>query len=355
MPYISMDRIARGLRWAGGALLVAGVALVAAAIGWTEAADTLITASAVAALAFGLPGFLAFALAYWLESTARRLSAPVAGASVIDAAMVNSGPFGEPWRGYAIAVAAVSVAWAARAALDAVIPQQTPFITFYVAVVAAGWLGGVGPAALATFASVVIAWFFFLAPSMGFRVDNPGNAIVLGLFTFVCLGMGAITAALRVALVRVQQLAVETARQAAMLRKSRERLRIMADTAPVLIRMSDTRNACVHVNETWLRFTGRTLEHELGDGWAKGVHPDDVVRCLSICASAFDQRQPFATEYRLRGADDTYRVVRDMGIARFDADGAFAGYVDSCMDVTDLLAPHLDAGRVAETSVAAAT
>jgi PAS domain-containing protein len=99
----------------------------------------------------------------------------------------------------------------------------------------------------------------------------------------------------------------------------------MADTAPVLIRMSDTTNACVHVNETWLRFTG-TLEHELGDGWAKGVHPDDVVRCLSICASAFDQQQPFATEYRL-----------------------------SCMDVTDLVAPHLNAGRVAETSGAAAT
>ena len=56
----------------------------------------------------------------------------------------------------------MSLAWAARASLDAVIGQQAPFITFYVAVVAAGWLGGFGPAAVATFASLLIAWFFFL-------------------------------------------------------------------------------------------------------------------------------------------------------------------------------------------------
>jgi len=358
MSFLAMDRTSRGLRWAGGLLLLAGVTLVVAAIGWTQTADALVTASAIAALAFGLPGFLAYVLAYWLDDTAGRLEKtrplPVIGvADVAAAAHLTVDPFRAPLPGYAIAVAAVLVAWGIRAALDAVIPQQTPFITFFLAVALAGWLGGFGPAALATFLSLLVAWAFFLTPSMNLRLGNLGVATGLGLFVFVCLGIGAITAALRTALTRAQYLAAEATHQAAMLRESQGRLRVMADIAPVLIWMSDTTKACIYFNETWLQFTGRTLQQELGNGWAEGVHPDDLARCLSIYESAFDRRAPFTMEYRLRGADGSFRVVRDMGIARFDASGTFAGYVGACMDVTDLVSapltdePRIEPGRVA--------
>jgi two-component system CheB/CheR fusion protein len=60
-------------------------------------------------------------------------------------------------------------------------------------------------------------------------------------------------------------------------------------------------------------------------------------------------------EYRLRRFDGAYRVVRDMGAARCDENGAFAGYVDACMDVTDLVAPQPTEGHSDEAGAAGAS
>ena len=87
------------------------------------------------------------------------------------------------------------------------------------------------------------------------------------------------------------------------LRESEERFRPMADTAPVLVWRSDTANLCDFFNRPWLEFTGRTMEQELGNGWTDGVWPDDLDDCLHTYVSAFDARQPFRMEYRLRRAD----------------------------------------------------
>ena len=119
------------------------------------------------------------------------------------------------------------------------------------------------------------------------------------------------------------------------LRESEERFRLMADTAPVLVWRADTANRCDFVNRPWLEFTGRTMEQELGNGWADGVWPEDLDRCLRTCVSAFDARQPFRMEFRLRRADGAYRWVLDTGVPRYGSDGSFAGYIGSCLDITD--------------------
>ena len=127
------------------------------------------------------------------------------------------------------------------------------------------------------------------------------------------------------------------------LRESEERFRNMADTAPVLIWVSGTDKRCTFFNKAWLTFTGKTMAEEIGDGWVKGVHPDDIDRCMTTYTSAFDARRTFQMEYRLQSADGTYRWVRDEGVPRVGPDGVFAGYIGSCLDVTDLKRDHQEA------------
>ncbi len=73
----------------------------------------------------------------------------------------------------------------------------------------------------------------------------------------------------------------------------------------------------------------------MGNGWAEGVHPDDFDRCLANYVSAFDARQPFSLEYRLRHHDGSFRWLLDRGLPRHDADGRFIGYIGSCLDISE--------------------
>ena len=112
--------------------------------------------------------------------------------------------------------------------------------------------------------------------------------------------------------------------------------RHLMDTAPVMIWVSGTDKLCTWFNKPWLEFTGRTMAQEHGDGWTAGVHPDDFDRCMEIYASHFDRRVPFRIEYRLRRADGEFRWILDTGVPRFTKDGAFEGYIGSCIDINAL-------------------
>lgn len=119
------------------------------------------------------------------------------------------------------------------------------------------------------------------------------------------------------------------------LRASEERFQRLADTAPVMVWMSGTDKLCTYFNRQWLDFTGRNLEQELGDGWSQGVHAEDLMRCLATYTMAFDLREQFTMEYRLRRHDGEYRWIYDTGIPLFSQDSQFLGYIGSCIDISD--------------------
>ena len=118
-------------------------------------------------------------------------------------------------------------------------------------------------------------------------------------------------------------------------RETERQFAAMANSAPVLIWTSDIDKRCNFFNEPWLAFTGRSLEQESGNGWAEGVHPEDRDRCLQVYTSHFDDRLSFRMEYRLRRHDGAYRWILGHGVPRHLPDGSFAGYIGSCIDITE--------------------
>jgi PAS domain S-box-containing protein len=123
----------------------------------------------------------------------------------------------------------------------------------------------------------------------------------------------------------------------ASLQESEIRFRTAADAAPVMMWMAGPDKLCTFFNKSWLEFTGRKMEQELGNGWTQGVHPDDLDECLKTYVAAFEARKPFVMQYRLRRYDGKYRWIKDDGVPRFDARKNFAGYVGSCVDITELI------------------
>ena len=129
--------------------------------------------------------------------------------------------------------------------------------------------------------------------------------------------------------------------------ESEERFRLLADTAPVLIWVSDGENQGTYFNRPWLDFTGRALSEELGFGWVDSIHPEDRGRAASYCDVHFRRREPFRMEFRLRRHDGQYRWMLDTGVPRFAADGGFLGYIGSCIDITDRKEAELALGMQA--------
>jgi PAS domain S-box-containing protein len=111
--------------------------------------------------------------------------------------------------------------------------------------------------------------------------------------------------------------------------------RLLIEHSPVMVWRSGLDAHCDYFNATWLAFTGRTLEQEMGDGWAEGVHPDDFDACVAYYLDHFHRREPFEMEYRLRRHDGEYRWIFDRGVPFTDDAGAFAGYIGSCVDVDE--------------------
>jgi PAS domain S-box-containing protein len=118
------------------------------------------------------------------------------------------------------------------------------------------------------------------------------------------------------------------------LRESEERFRLIANTAPVMIWMSGPEKGITYLNQTWTDYTGQALDAVVGQRQTGVLHPDDAARCRADYESAFDQRDPFQMEHRIRRHDGHYGWVVTAGVPRHDA-GEFAGYIGTSVDITE--------------------
>ena len=119
------------------------------------------------------------------------------------------------------------------------------------------------------------------------------------------------------------------------LRESEQNYRNLADSGPALVWASGTDKLCYYFNRVWFEFTGRTPEQETGNGWAEGVHPEDLQYCLDIYTGSFDRQEKFNMDYRLKRYDGEYRWLQDNGYPKYNSLGKFTGYIGHCIDITE--------------------
>jgi len=120
--------------------------------------------------------------------------------------------------------------------------------------------------------------------------------------------------------------------------------RNMANNAPVMIWVAGPDKLGTFFNKTWLEFTGRKLEQELGNGWMENVFKDDLGNLLHLFHSVFDERKSIEAEFRLKDNRGEYRWVKMTGKPSYSLDEEFTGYVNILTDVQDqkILMEQLD-------------
>ncbi|UII30653.1 PAS domain-containing sensor histidine kinase [Fulvivirga ulvae] len=111
--------------------------------------------------------------------------------------------------------------------------------------------------------------------------------------------------------------------------------RSIAENSPTMIWVADEGKSCTYFNQTWLQFTGCNINSERGIGWLDNVCPDDRKAALAAFDAAFDNRECYTTEYRLKRKDGRYRWIQETGKPTYAPDGEFTGYMGSCTDVHD--------------------
>jgi PAS domain S-box-containing protein len=233
---------------------------------------------------------------------------------------------------FAVALLAVVAATGLKLMLASSLGNRLIFITFFPAIVVASIYGGLWPGMLSLVLSSVAAVF---ASDLQVIFDPAAN---LGIVIFILDGLIIIGVceSMRQSRRRAFEASEGHRRADAASAESESRFRVMADAAPVLIWMSDTAGQCTWFNKQWLEFVGSTIEQQRGQGWLENVHPDDRERCVSAYLERFNQRLPFAMDYRLRRTDGEYRWLLNTGQPLFDRDQRFIGYIGSCLDITDL-------------------
>jgi PAS domain S-box-containing protein len=106
----------------------------------------------------------------------------------------------------------------------------------------------------------------------------------------------------------------------------------LLEYVPLLVWRSGPDGRRDYFNDTWLRFTGRRREEELGQGWMEGVHRNDRLRFAETAGGALRRPGPFEVEYRLRRHDGEFRWLLERGVPIHARDRVL-GFVGACLDI----------------------
>ena len=242
----------------------------------------------------------------------------------------------QPWWasiliGLAFAAASLVLRWA----LSGFYGQISGFIILLPGVVLASLAAGRLAGLTTVLASLFGGWIIAGPTAMGVGVSTPLGVVSTTNFIVVGLFVTLVAASLRKTLARLDRSVADLSAADARIGESDARFRLMADTAPSPVWMTNANAEVEFVNTALVQYYGRPAEELLGHVWRQTIHPDDQAAVAAAREAAQPEHLPYGFEARFQHADGHWRWMRISVNPRFGADRTFLGYVGMAFDVSE--------------------
>jgi PAS domain S-box-containing protein len=119
------------------------------------------------------------------------------------------------------------------------------------------------------------------------------------------------------------------------LRYSEERYRSLVESLPQLVCISPELGKLDYCNQSWINYTGLTLEQAQNLGWKQIIHPDDLATFISKWTNATQTQNAVSLEFRLRRVDGVYRWHLGRGVPIRNQDGNILAWLATGTDIDD--------------------
>jgi PAS domain S-box-containing protein len=119
------------------------------------------------------------------------------------------------------------------------------------------------------------------------------------------------------------------------LRAREELFRVLADSLPQLIWMTDNLGENTYCNQRYLDFLGVTEAERTSIQWLELVHPDDLARTLKIWNHSVETGEPYLNEFRLRRKDGMFRYLLARAVPIRNDHAQVERWIGSLTDIHD--------------------
>lgn len=234
---------------------------------------------------------------------------------------------------YALALVIVLIATTVRLLFTPWISSQVPFLTYYVAVLIASWLGGLGPGLMAAAVCTLVANYLFLSPHYQLVPDS-GTLLALSVFVLEAAAIAMISERWKVTTSALRTREAELQQSLEALRRSEEEFRTISNAAPALVWVCDPDARNVFVNDSWCKYTGQTREQAAGTGWMERLHPADRAALLPLGARCPTTDDSYEGECRYLSKGGYYQWHAFRALPRVNAHGRAEAWYGVSIDIT---------------------
>lgn len=132
--------------------------------------------------------------------------------------------------------------------------------------------------------------------------------------------------------------AIARVRTEAELRDSEARFRTLAEAIPGFVWTADQQGRLDYASPRWAAYTGLQDGGDLGEEWARAVHPDDYRRTLALWSEALASRDEYEAEFRLATRQGGYRWWLTRALPTSDEKTGATRWIGVCTEIDDLIA-----------------